>query len=171
MLFCASEPTLFRRTLSPDTFQSSEPKHLFAQDLSTWLHDFAALLSISMSIHTLLGVRPVIRDLGCSTITGAAAQPWPCLCVHRLLLLSPPAHDLAHRLGHAQWQKGLTTSRGRIQEVPTAAPFAVGLARAGGGAAPSSYPAAGHGRHVILGAARQKPATVRHFFDWPDNTA
>ena len=46
--------------------------------------------------------------------------------------------DLAHRLKDMPNGKMTSRSRDRIPEIPTAAPFAVGLARAGGGVQRSS---------------------------------
>ena len=52
--------------------------------------------------------------------------------------LCKPPPDLAHRRRDIPNGKKASRSRDRISEIPTAVPFAVGLARAGGGAERSS---------------------------------
>jgi hypothetical protein len=60
----------------------------------------------------------------------------PGLGVTSFLRKPPP--DLAHRRRDIPNGKKASRSRDRISEIPTAVPFAVGLARAGGGAECSS---------------------------------
>ena len=124
--------TLRTRSSSPRTFQLAA--HLFAALLpildpslfSSSLLQRASLVIVSAWIQEILAAAPLLEQrrspgLGVTSSTSRKLLP-----------------DVAHRLRDIPNGKKASRSRDRISEIPTAAPFAVGLERAGGGAGHSS---------------------------------
>jgi hypothetical protein len=129
------------RTLSVHDFSNPpNPEFLLAGPFDLLRISFAALLSIfdlSLSSLPLLQRASLVIVRGRMSGIPAAAllqkqRRSPGLGVTSSLRKPPP--DLAHRCRDIPNGKKASRSRDRISEIPTAAPFAVGLARADGGA-------------------------------------